>query len=348
MSAPAKQTPERKSFYDDISTHNMTPLWEALSGMITREPKSNCAPAIWRYGDVRPAVMRAGELITAEEAERRVLVLENPGLKGSSGVTTSLYAGVQLVKPGEVAPAHRHTQSALRFIIEGEGGYTSVDGERTIMHEGDFVITPTWTWHAHANHVDKPMIWLDGLDIPMITLLDASFMEQSEEKERPESRPTGDSLARYGTGLMPVDHQQGMKKSSPVFNYPYARTRAALEQMRKAEEWDPCHGLKLRYVNPETGADAMASIGTFIQLLPKGFTGAQARTTDATVYHVIEGEGRARIGQETFDFGPKDIFVVPSWRPLRLEADQDTVMFSFSDRPMQQKLGVWREDRGNA
>jgi len=348
LRAQAKKTPEREAFYRDIAVHHMTPLWEVFTGMITPEPRSDCRPVLWRYRDIRPAVIRAGELISAEEAERRVLVLENPGLKGTSGVTTSLYAGIQLVNPGEIAPAHRHSQSALRFIIEGEGGYTAVGEERTIMHEGDFVITPSWAWHAHGNEGDGPVIWLDGLDIPMVSLLDASFMEFGEDKEHPTPRPTGDALARYGSGLLPVDHEAPRGRASPVFNYPYARTREALEQMRRLEEWDPCHGLKLKYVNPETGDYAMPSIGTFIQLLPKGFASAQYRSSDATVFHVIEGEGRVTIAEESFAWTAKDTFVVPSWHPYRFEAAGDAVLFSFSDRPVQQKLGIWREDRGNA
>ena len=103
--------------------------------------------------------MESGSLITAKEAVRRVLILENPAMPGSACITPSLYAGLQLILPGEVAPSHRHTQSALRFIVEGEGAYTAVDGERTIMREGDFVITPTWTWHDHGNEFDEA----DGL-----------------------------------------------------------------------------------------------------------------------------------------------------------------------------------------
>jgi gentisate 1,2-dioxygenase len=121
----------------------------------------------------------AGKLITAKEAERRVLILENPGLRGQSKVTTSLFAGIQMVIPGDVAPAHRHSQSALRFILEGKGAFTAVDGERTVMEPGDFVITPSMTWHDHGNETNEPMFWLDGLDIPMVQFFDASFAEGS-------------------------------------------------------------------------------------------------------------------------------------------------------------------------
>jgi gentisate 1,2-dioxygenase len=249
-----------------------------------------------------------------------------------------------LILPGEVAPSHRHTQSALRFVIEGSGAYTAVDGERTTMHPGDFVITPSWTWHDHGNDSDRPMIWMDGLDIPIVALLDASFAERFGADEQPLSRPEGDSLARYGAGMMPVGHRAG-SQTSPVFNYPYRRTREALETMRRRQEWDACHGLKMQYVNPVTGGSAMPTLGTFMQLLPKGFAGTDYRSTDGTVFSVVEGRGRTRMGERVFDWGPRDTFVVPSWTWHRHEAIDDAVVFSFSDRPVHDKLGLWREER---
>jgi gentisate 1,2-dioxygenase len=346
MSAPA-ETPERSAFYARIDKQNLTPLWTVLGALITPEPKSACVPFLWRFDDIRTAMIEAGGLITAKEAERRVLVLENPGLRGMSKITTSLYAGVQMVLPHEVAPAHRHSQSALRFVLEGAGAHTSVDGERTQMQVGDFVITPSGAWHDHGNHTDAPMFWLDGLDIPLVQFLDASFLEHGQADEQPISRPIGDSPARFGANMLPVDYKPE-RPTSPIFNYPYARSREALEVMRRTAEWDPCHGLKMRYVNPATGGHAMPTIGAFLQLLPKGFATQRYRSTDATVYSVVEGTGTSRIGETTVSWGPKDIFVAPSWKPVVHEAMGDAVIFSFSDRPVQEKLGLWREDRGNA
>ncbi len=174
-------------------------------------------------------MMEAGPLITAKEAERRVLVLENPGLRGQSKITTDLYAGVQLVLPGEVAPAHRHTQTALRFVLEGRGAHTVVGGEKTLMNVGDFVITPPMTWHDHGNESDAPMFWLDGLDIPLVQFLDASFAEHHDGDEQPINRPLGDSHARYGANMLPFTSRKGTGYS-PIFNYPYERTREALER----------------------------------------------------------------------------------------------------------------------
>jgi gentisate 1,2-dioxygenase len=347
MDAAPARTPERTRFYDEIAPKNLAPLWEVLHALITREPATPCAPVIWHYDEVRPYLMQSGKLITAKEAERRVLVLENPALRGQSAITHTLYAGLQLILPGEVAPAHRHSQSALRFVLEGQGAYTAVDGERTYMSPGDFVITPSWTWHDHGNDSDEPMVWLDGLDVPLVALLDAGFMEPGNAEQQMVTKPPGDSLARYGAGLLPVDWRPETR-TSPIFNYPYARTREALETMRQRGDWDPCHGLKLRYVNPASGDFAMPTMATFMQLLPKGFAGAPYRSTDGTVFVCIEGSGETRIGGETLAWRPRDVFVVPAWARHSHRANEDAVLFSFSDRVVQEKLGLWREARSAA
>ena len=346
MDHTIQKTPEREAFYRAIDGENLSALWNVMGDLITATPKSPCRPHLWRFDSIRAYMMDAGKLITAKEAERRVLVLENPGLRGQSKITTSLYAGVQLVMPGEVAPAHRHSQSALRFILEGRGAHTAVDGERTVMEPGDFVITPSMTWHDHGNETSDPIFWLDGLDIPLVQFFDASFAEGLDEDQQKVTRPSGDSFARHGHNLLPVDLKRS-SQTSPVFNYPYSRTREALENAKKGSEWDACHGLKLRYTNPVTGQFAMPTVGTFVQLLPKGFKSSRYRSTDATVFAPIEGRGRSRIGDQIFEWGPRDIFVVPSWHWVTHEADEEAVLFSFSDRPVQQKLDLFREDRGN-
>ena len=342
------ETPERLAFYDRISQKHLTPLWTSLAKLVTSEPVSSCQPASWSFAEIRAAMIEAGGLITAKEAERRVLILENPWLRGQSKITTDLYAGVQLVLPGEIAPAHRHSQSALRFVLEGDGAHTSVNGERTPMRYGDFIITPPMAWHDHGNETDQPMFWLDGLDIPIVQFLDASFAEHHDEDEQPIARPVGDAQARYGSNLMPVDHQPAAG-ASPVFNYPYARTREALAQLARSQAWDPCHGLKMRYSNPVTGGYPMTTIAAFIQLLPKGFRTQRYRSTDATIFVAVEGRGRTRIGADFIvEWHPRDIFVVPSWKPVVHEAADETVLFSFSDRPVQEALQLFREDRRDA
>ena len=336
----------RDTFYAEIEPENLRALWSVMAGIITPEPKSPCVAVKWSYAAVRARLMEAAEFITAKEAERRVLILENPGLKGTSKVTTSLYCGVQLVMPGEVAPAHRHSQSALRFVLEAEGGHTAVGGEKTEMHFGDFIITPSWEWHDHGNTSDAPVLWLDGLDIPIVQFFDASFAEGLGEDEQPITKPEGDSLARFGANMLPLGFEKATP-TSPIFSYPYERSRDALERLRARDDWDPWHGLKMRYVNPLDGGWAMPTIGTCLQLLPRGFATQPYRSTDATVFVGVEGSGTIEIDGESFAWKPRDVVVVPSWRKVLHRADEDAVLFSYSDRPVQEKLGLWRERRGN-
>ena len=335
-------TAERKEFYGRLAAKSAAPLWEVLGAIIPPEPRPEAVPFLWHYDDLRPLLMEAGHLLTEKEAERRVLVLENPGLLGKSRVTGSLYIGLQLILPGEVARCHRHATSALRFVIEGNGAYTAVEGERTVMHPGDFILTPSWTYHDHGNPSDGPMVWLDGLDIPIVNLFDTSFAEHFPGEVQPNTIAYGDSLARYGANMLPVDYSPA-RPSSPIFNYPYSRSREALEQLKRNSEPHRCHGIKMRFVNPATGGYTMPTIGAFMQLLPAGFSGTSYRQTDATIYVVVEGQGRTRIGDQTYEWRPRDIFVIPSWAPIAHEAQSDAVLFSLSDRPAQQALGLWRE-----
>jgi len=333
---------ERRAFYARIGARHLAPLWEVLKDLVPPQPRTPCAPALWRYDDVRPHLMEAGRLISAGEAERRVLVLENPGLPGASCVTHTLYAGLQLILPGEVAPSHRHSQSALRFVLEGTGAYTAVDGERATMHPGDFIVTPSWTFHDHGNAGSEPVVWLDGLDIPLVAFLDAGFAEKHDTTP-PLTRREGDSLARHGEGLLPLEYAPS-SRTTPAFAYPYARARDALARLARAGPSHPCHGVKMQYANPATGGYPMPTIAAFLQHLPPDFRGAPYRSTDGTVYAVAEGRGASDIGAERFEWGPRDVFVVPSWSAVRHEAAEEAVLFSFSDRPVQKALGLWREE----
>lgn len=335
----------RRAYYARIAAHGLTPLWEVLHALVPRAPASPAKAACWRYADIRAHVMDAGRLISAAEAERRVLILENPALRGQSCITPSLYAGLQLILPGEVAPAHRHTQSALRLVLDGEGAYTAVDGERTTMRRGDFIITPGWTFHDHGNDGDQPVVWLDGLDIPLVRFLAAGFAEKADAHVQTVARPEGDALARYGSNLLPLDYEPDAAAPTRVFSYPFARTREALLAVARGGAPDPHHGHRLRYVNPATGRSPMPTIGACAQFLPAGFETRALQSTDGTVHVCLEGGGEAEIGDETFRFEPNDVFVVPSWQPLRLRARPASFLFSFSDRPVQKALGLWREQR---
>jgi len=335
-------TPQREEFYKRIDKKNATPLWEYLAELVTPEPRTPCVPAMWRYEEIRPLLMESGALITAKEAERRVLILENPGVRGASRITQTLYAGLQLVLPGEVAPTHRHTASALRFVIESDGGYTAVDGERTTMHAGDFIVTPSWTYHDHGNPGAGPVVWLDVLDIPLVNVLDTSFAEHYSGEEQPVTKKEGDSQARFGANLLPVNYEPE-RRATPIFSYPYARTRETLDWLAQNDSAHPCHGFKMRFANPADGGSPLPTIATFIQRLPGGFRGKTYRSTDATVYCVVEGSGRSQVGKESFEWKQHDVFVVPAWCPVSHHADRDTVLFSASDRPVQKMLGLWRE-----
>jgi gentisate 1,2-dioxygenase len=343
------QTAVRQQLYREMDPLHLTPLWEVLHALVPPQPTTPCTPALWKYDEVRPFLMRAGEAITAEEAVRRVLILENPSLRGQSAVTQSLYAGLQLILPGEVAPSHRHTQSALRFIVEGSGAYTAVDGERTTMRPGDFIITPSWTWHDHGSEAGGPVVWLDGLDIPMVRFFDAGFAQNDTSKSQQVARPEGTSYARFGHNMAPVRHEAPYGGTSPIFSYPYERSREALDQLERAAPVDAWDGIKLRYVNPLTGGWPMPTIATFMQKLPAGFSGKGWRQTDGAVYSVVEGEGEVAIehGDNSYSlrFGPRDHFVIPAWHTARLASERGCVLFSFSDRPVHQALGIHREER---
>jgi len=338
--------PARQDLYRRMDKHNTAPLWEVLHALIPDTPATRCKPYLWKYKDVRPYITEAGKLITAKEAIRRVLVLENPGMRGESCITQSLYAGLQLILPGEIAPSHRHSQSALRFIVEGSGAYTAVDGERTTMYPGDFIITPSWTFHDHGNPGNDPVVWMDGLDIRIVELFAAQFHEVYGEEVQPVTRSEGAATARFGNGLAPINAQSPFGKTTPIFNYPYSRSRESLELLSKDQDPDPHHGWKMTFTNPLTGGHAMPTIAAFIQLLPNGFKSQPYRATDGTIYSVVEGGGRVTIGTESFDFEPRDTFVVPSWVPVSLQATSETVLFSFSDRPGQDAMGLWKEKRG--
>jgi gentisate 1,2-dioxygenase len=229
--------------------------------------------------------------------------------------------------------------------VEGSGAYTAVDGERTTMHPGDFILTPSWTFHDHGNHSEEPVVWLDGLDVPIVNLFDTSFASHHPQETQPETRPEGDVFARYSANMLPLEYE-APSRSAPVFNYPYSRSREALASLARNGPIDECHGIKMQYVNPATGGYPMPTIGAFLQLLPKGFAGASYRSTDATIYCAVEGKGYTKVGNETFAWGSHDIFVVPSWTPVSHHTEGESVLFSFSDRPAQKALGLWREHKG--
>ncbi len=347
---PETPNPDRTAFYERIGEHQMAPLWEVIHKLVAKTPITKSVPFLWDYETVRPFLMESGTLISAKEAERRVLVLENPTLRGESRTVDTLYAGLQLILPGEVAPAHRHTPSALRFIVEGSRAYTAVNGEKTYMEPGDFIITPSWAWHDHGHEGDGPMVWLDGLDIPIVHFLGSTFAESYADDQFPTNAPPGYTLARYGQNMKPVGDTYDAP-TSPIFSYPYARARETLRRMQDTQDLDACFGIKMEYLHPLNGGPAMPTMSTYLQALPSGFRSTDYRATDHAVYSVVEGSGMIVFEDEgkqsTLSWKAKDHFTVPGWYRHRFEADEDAVLFSFSDRIVQEKLGLWREQRGS-
>jgi gentisate 1,2-dioxygenase len=340
------QRVQLEALYAEMAPASLAPLWEVLGELVMPQPRSPALPHLWSYAEARDYLLRAGDLISAEQAERRVLILENPGLAGQSAVTPSLYAGLQLILPGEVAPCHRHSQSALRFVLEGEDAYTAVDGEKALMRPFDLVLTPGGQWHDHGNPGDKPMIWLDGLDIPTVRHFDASFAERLAESRHPETAQPGDSIVLYGHNMRPLRGSTADRRPAarPLFHYPFAQWRPALEKMAETAEIDPYLGHALEFLNPADGGAIMPTIAAHVRLLPPGFRSRGRRSTDGTVFVVVEGEGEALIDGETIRLSERDIFVVPSWRQLELHAQRQLVLFGYSDRPAQEKLNLFKEE----
>lgn len=332
-----------------IADAHLVPLWTFFKDWFSAEPRPRAIPHLWRYEELRPLALEAAATVSTAEAERRVLVLENPGLAGGHLATDALYAGLQLIMPGEFARAHRHTAAALRFIVEGEDTYTAVEGERCYMRRGDFIVTPAWAWHEHRNESDAPTIWLDVLDVALMRLLGTGFSEHYTELEFPTRAPPGDSRMRYGRNLLPVGYRRGTG-ASPIFSYPFEYAFESLDHLRRHGDWDPCHGIKLEYIDPTTGGPAIPTLSTFLQLLPKGSSTLPYRATAGSVVSVVHGHGRVTIGNDpnaaTFDYVANDIWVVPSWQFMRIVADDETVLFCASDEAVHKKLGLWREQRG--
>jgi gentisate 1,2-dioxygenase len=336
----------REEFYQRISKRDMAPLWKVMSSVVTKEPVTRCVPHVWHYDDVKSLVMESGGLITAEEALRRVLILENPALRGESRATNTLFAGIQMILPGEVAPAHRHVSSAIRFVLDGEGAYTAVEGEKAFMSPGDFVITANWAPHDHGNPSEKPMLWLDVLDFPAVNFYEASFADYFDENDKMQNttRGDGDSLAFFGSGVLPDGAPIELKRS-PVINYTYARTRPILDRLRKTGDIDKSHGVRVRYANPINGGPVLPTMGANLALLPKGFKGEKYRSTDGTIFVCTEGGGTTKVEDTTLEWGPNDVFVVPPWKRYSHQTTKDSVLFSISDQPAQVALGIWREDK---
>jgi gentisate 1,2-dioxygenase len=325
----------------------LKPLWLVLGSVFTAEPKTDIVPHVWRWRDVRPRILEAGRKISAEDAERRVLMYLNPGLQGRMGATQTLFTGVQLIMPGETAPTHHHTPAALRVIIEGTG-YTTVSGEKTIMQPGDFVTTPNWAWHDHGNESSEPVMWLDGLDMPFIIALNGIFYEElgDGKQVQPLVKETDDSQLRYNRGFRPAaDRFDGAY--SPVLNYRYADMRETLELLRRTgDARSEEEGVMVDYINPLTGGPTLPTIGAHAQLIEPGEHTRAVRETASRIYHVIEGRGTSIVGGQRLEWEKGDTFCAPTWmwreHSVASDAGAPAVLFSFDDAPSQKPFALYR------
>jgi len=289
-------------------------------------------------------LLEAGDLVTAREAERRVLVLMNPGLGGAAAATPNLYAGLQLVLPGEVAPKHRHVATAIRFVVEGEGAYTAVDGQRTIMRPGDMVLTPNWAWHDHGNDSDEAIIWLDGLDIPLVNALDVPFFDSPGEDRQELTDPDDAAAHRYASSRLNPAWGDWQRNYSPMVNYPWSQTEATLRAVAADTDGSDCDGVIFSYTNPLNGGPALPTLGCNVQLLkPDTHTGAH-RHSSAAVYHVVQGQGTTVVDGREVQWSEKDTFAVPGWTLHEHAVEGEAILFSFTDEPVLRVLDLYREE----
>jgi gentisate 1,2-dioxygenase len=311
---------ELLDYYEQLRVQHVTPAW--IGGGISTEPHSKAVPYLWRWRDLRPQAMRAAELVGTQQAERRVLRLTNPELSGTSASNT-LVANIQIVMPGEIARAHRHSAAALRFIIEGQGGYTVVNSERVPMFPGDLVLTPNWSWHDHANNTDAPMIWLDGLDTPLVRMLEAGFYEEYHEERQ----------------------EFGATPNASPWHYPMSEMRSALQRLA-AEDIGDGDGIVLEYKNRVTGGPVMPTIACWMQLLRPGEKTPASRRVSCTNYHVVEGTGYSLVDGQRLDWEDKDVFTVPTWTFAEHvnSGNRPAFLFSFSDAPVMKALSLYREE----
>jgi len=340
-----------EDFYRDLEGKKMDALWRVrVPGQSGSEPSAPYPPAHWSWSDIRPFMTRAGVLVApGPDSERRVVQLIHPALGAVHSASHSLTANVQMVLPGEVAPAHRHTIAAIRFIIEGESAVTIVDGEPVEMRPGDLVLTPAWHWHGHENHSNGPTLWMDSLDRPLTVALRQSRFEQYPKGAQPLVRTPGDSSARFGTGLL---RPASAKESaiSPILSYPWMETEPALQRLADVNAIDPFDDVAFDYTNPLTGGHVLPTIGCRIQMLRPGVRTRSHRHAYTSVYHVFRGSGSTIVDGVRLDWTKGDFFTLPPfcWHEHHNDANTPAYLFSTIDAPVVDALGYGREDEYTA
>ncbi|MEP6997385.1 MAG: cupin domain-containing protein [Betaproteobacteria bacterium] len=320
---------------------NLVPLWPSLRALLPPQaPRTSTLPTHWRWSAIRPLLLRAGELTPMEKAERRVLVLANPG-RGLDNLQASatIYLGMQLVLPGETAPSHRHTPNAARVVVEGEGAVTLVDGEPCAMEPGDLILTPTGQWHEHRHQGKVPVIWLDVLDLPLMVSLDVSYAVEGSAQAAHSP-----SFVYAAGGLAPLAHGRRAAGAYPLLRYEWRRTRDALQAYAAA--CAPGAPIQLAYVNPETGADCLNTLAFAALLLRPGEEIALPHVSAARVFHAVEGGGDAQINQTAMAFEQADTFCAPGLATVRLanrSSRAPAYLVMADESPLQRKLGVYEQ-----
>jgi gentisate 1,2-dioxygenase len=315
---------------------NVTPLWETTA----HKPADNTPRAYhWKWQVLRPLIDQAIEVTGMENAERRVLALTNPDAIGGRNTTTNLNGCLQVLMPGESARPHRHTPNALRFVLEGGGATTVVDGKRCPMAEGDLIITPGMSWHQHSHDGTAPIVWFDALDVPLHQYLGTAVFEPGPPKNLPEPI---DDAAFAVPNIVP--ELPAAASYSPVFRYPWAASVKALAAAPLARDG----ARKIRYVNPMTGGPVMALLDCTMTRIAAGTETIPYRTTSNAVGVVVEGTGTSRVGNETFAWQPKDIFSMPHGNWVSHSCDSGSAtLFVVSDREVLRRLDLLIEEYGN-
>ena len=346
--ANVADTPELVAYYDELSKLGTGALWTVANKIEPWEPVSDSVPMLWRYEDLREHVLRSLELVTPEKAGRRVVYLENKGRADVVAAVGWLYSGLQTMAPGECASSHRHSASALRFIMEGQGAFTNVDGHKMTLGANDFVLTPNGAWHEHGVAEDGTVcIWQDGLDIPMMNALEANFYEVHPDLNQAVSFPVNDMVDKWaGTGLRPAG-ETWSHRYSPLLKYEWEPTYEALSNYAQATDGSPFDGVIMDYVNPHTGGPVMMTMGASMQMLRPGEKTKAHRHTGSIVYQCSKGSGYSVINGKRFDWKERDIFVVPSWayhEHANGSENEDACLFSFNDLSAIRSLGLYREE----
>ena len=343
--SPAEHDAALEQLHADIARSYGCPTWVYVSKFVPHQPSAGYRPYLWKWSVFHRLLMRAGELVTPERgAERRSIEQVNPDLVDFYSTTHSLATAFQLVRPGEVAPAHRHTPAAIRFVVQGGGGevYTGVHGEKLLMEENDLILPPRWTWHDHANQTGRDIIWLDALDYPLVNLLRGSFFQPYPGESQPLSKPLHYTAQRIGP-LRPA--WEPYPEEVPLVRYAWTDTWAALEALRDAPG-SPFDGLQLEYTNPFTSGPTLPTLTCYMQLLRPNERLRAHRATTSTIYFVVRGEGSTVMNGQRFDWAKGDVFAVPpwTWHEHANRLDADSILFSISDRPVLQTLRLYREE----